>query len=75
MLKFEEKESMKIGELAGELDRTVLTIKRWEESKLIPKAKRNSHGQRYYTLKDVNKIRNFAKAWQEQKERRWGIRE
>ena len=47
----------RIGELAKELDRSTLTIKKWEESGLIPKAKRDSRGWRYYTEDDVNKIK------------------
>jgi DNA-binding transcriptional MerR regulator len=49
----------RIGELAKELDRSTLTIKKWEESGLIPKAKRDSRGWRYYTEDDINAIRNI----------------
>ena len=46
----------RINELAKELDRRPLTIKRWESAGLIPKAKRDSRGWRYYTVDDVNSI-------------------
>jgi len=49
----------RIGELARELDRSTLTIKKWEESGLIPKAKRDSRGWRYYTEDDVNEIKRI----------------
>ena len=51
----------RIGELAKELDRSTLTIKKWEEGGLIPKAKRDSRGWRYYTEDDINDIRNIIK--------------
>ena len=46
----------RIGELAKELDRRPLTIKRWESLGLIPKARRDSRGWRYYTREDVKGI-------------------
>lgn len=49
----------RIGELAKELDRSTLTIKKWEESGLIPKARRDSRGWRYYTEDDINAIKNI----------------
>jgi len=49
----------RIGELAKELDRSTLTIKKWEESGLIPKAKRDSRGWRYYTEDDINEIKTI----------------
>jgi len=49
----------KISELAKELDRTPLTIKKWEKSGLIPKARRDSRGWRYYTEEDVNEIKRI----------------
>ena len=62
MLTFDEERRMyKIGELARELDRSTLTIKKWEESGLIPKAKRDSRGWRYYTEDDINKIKEIIK--------------
>lgn len=51
----------RIGELAKELDRSTLTIKKWEENGLIPKAKRDSRGWRYYTEDDMIKIREIIK--------------
>ena len=51
----------RIGELARELDRSTLTIKKGEESGLIPKAKRDSRGWRYYTEDEVNEIKRILK--------------
>jgi len=51
----------KINELAKRLDRTPLTVKRWEASGAIPKAKRDSRGWRYYTEDDVKKIIRIVK--------------
>jgi len=49
----------RIGELAKELDRSTLTIKKWEENGLIPKARRDSRGWRYYTEDDISRIREI----------------
>ena len=62
MLTFDYSRRMyKIGELAKELDRSTLTIKKWEESGLIPKAKRDSRGWRYYTEEDIGRIKEILK--------------
>ena len=62
MLTFdEERRVYKIGELARELDRSTLTIKKWEESGLIPRAKRDSRGWRYYTDEDISRIKEILK--------------
>ena len=57
----DEEKIYKIGKLANELDRCPLTIKRWESRGLIPKAKRDSRGWRYYTVDDVKSIVRIAK--------------
>ncbi len=60
MLSFDDAgRTYRIGELAKELDRSTLTIKKWEEKGLIPKARRDSRGWRYYTEDDVSKIRRI----------------
>ena len=60
MLTFDDTRRVyKIGELARELDRSTLTIKKWEESGLIPKAKRDSRGWRYYTDEDIKAIKTI----------------
>jgi hypothetical protein len=46
----------KISDLAKELDRCPHTIKRWEARGLIPKARRDSRGWRYYNDDDVKKL-------------------
>ncbi len=51
----------RIGELAKELDRSTLTIKKWEDSGLIPMAKRDSRGWRYYTEDDISEIKVILK--------------
>jgi len=60
MLSFDEPGKIyRIGELAKEIDRSPLTIKKWEESGLIPKAKRDSRGWRYYTEEDISEIKKL----------------
>ncbi len=60
MLTFDDTRRIyKIGEVAMELDRSTLTIKKWEESGLIPKAKRDSRGWRYYTDGDIKEIKTI----------------
>ena len=46
----------KIKDLALRLDRTILTIKRWEKQGLIPIARKDSRGWRVYTEDEVNEI-------------------
>jgi DNA-binding transcriptional MerR regulator len=59
MLTFDDTRRYRIGELARDLDRSTLTIKKWEESGLIPKAKRDSRGWRYYTEEDIKEIKEI----------------
>lgn len=46
----------KIKDLALRLDRSILTIKRWEKQGLIPKARKDSRGWRVYTETEVREI-------------------
>ncbi len=46
----------KIKDLALRLDRSVLTIKRWEKQGLLPKARKDSRGWRVYTEAEVQAI-------------------
>jgi DNA-binding transcriptional MerR regulator len=46
----------KIGDLALRLDRSILTIKRWEKQGLIPKARKDSRGWRVYTEDELQAI-------------------
>jgi DNA-binding transcriptional MerR regulator len=46
----------KIGDVALRLDRSILTIKRWEKQGLIPKARKDSRGWRVYTEDEVQAI-------------------
>jgi DNA-binding transcriptional MerR regulator len=46
----------KIKDVALRLDRSVLTIKRWEKQGFIPKARKDSRGWRVYTEAEVQLI-------------------
>ena len=46
----------KIKDVALRLDRSILTIKRWEQRGLIPKARKDSRGWRVYTEEEVHAI-------------------
>jgi DNA-binding transcriptional MerR regulator len=46
----------KIKDLALRLDRSILTLKRWEKQGLIPKARKDSRGWRIYTETEVRDI-------------------
>ena len=46
----------KIKDLALRLDRSILTIKRWEKQGFIPKARKDSRGWRVYTEAEVQAI-------------------
>jgi DNA-binding transcriptional MerR regulator len=46
----------KIKDLALRLDRSILTIKRWEKQGLIPQARKDSRGWRVYTEEEVQAI-------------------
>jgi DNA-binding transcriptional MerR regulator len=52
----------KIKDLALRLDRSVLTIKRWESQGLIPKARKDSRGWRIYTEAEVQEILQKVRA-------------
>jgi len=46
----------KIKDLALRLDRTILTIKRWEKRGLLPAPRKDSRGWRVYTEAEVKEI-------------------
>jgi DNA-binding transcriptional MerR regulator len=46
----------KIKDLALRLDRTILTIKRWERRGLLPQARKDSRGWRVYTEAEIKAI-------------------
>lgn len=50
------KDSYRLGDILRKIDRNKTTLIRWEEEGLIPRAKRDSRGWRYYTQADVDKI-------------------
>jgi DNA-binding transcriptional MerR regulator len=52
----------KIKDLALRLDRSILTIKRWERQGLIPKARKDSRGWRIYTEAEVRDILRLVHA-------------
>jgi len=51
----------KIKDLALRLDRTILTIKRWEKRGLLPPPRKDSRGWRVYTESEVKKILQLVK--------------
>jgi DNA-binding transcriptional MerR regulator len=55
------KEKYYIDEILGEIDRNKTTLIRWEEKGLIPKAKRDSRGWRYYSQEEVQRIIKLIK--------------
>ena len=54
----------RIQDLAKKVDRSKLTILRWEDDKKIPRAKRDSRGWRFYFQKDIDRIVKLAKSTQ-----------
>ncbi|MFH0819463.1 MAG: MerR family transcriptional regulator [bacterium] len=50
------KNSYRLGDILRKIDRNKTTLIRWEEEGLIPRAKRDSRGWRYYTQADVDRI-------------------
>ena len=52
----------KIKDLSLRLDRSILTIKRWERQGLIPKARKDSRGWRIYTEAEVRDILRLVQA-------------
>lgn len=49
----------RIGEVAKEVDRSTITLKKKEAAGIIPKAKRDTRGWRYYTEDDIEEIRRL----------------
>jgi len=56
---FEEK--YHINDILKRIDRNKTTLIRWEEQGLIPKAKRDSRGWRYYSKDEVEQIIDLVK--------------
>jgi len=52
--------SYRIGDIQEMVDRDKTTLIRWEKDGLIPKARRDSRGWRYYTKEEVNNIVNMV---------------
>ena len=48
--------SYRISDIQEKVDRDKTTLIRWEKDGLIPRAKRDSRGWRYYTKDDVHNI-------------------
>lgn len=55
------KERHYLNEILREIDRNKTTLIRWEEEGLIPKARRDSRGWRYYSQKEVQRIIKLIK--------------
>jgi DNA-binding transcriptional MerR regulator len=45
-----------LNDILKRIDRNKTTLIRWEEQGLIPKAKRDSRGWRYYSKKEIKEI-------------------
>lgn len=56
-----KKDKYNLGYIADRIDRDKTTLIRWEKTGLIPKAKRDSRGWRYYNEKEAEKIINLIK--------------
>ena len=54
-------EKYHLNDILKRIDRNKTTLIRWEEQGLIPKAKRDSRGWRYYSKKELKKIVNLIK--------------
>ena len=55
------KEKYRINDILRRIDRNKTTLIRWEEQGLIPRAKRDSRGWRYYSGEEVDKIIDLVK--------------
>ncbi|MAF14218.1 MAG: hypothetical protein CMI53_05025 [Parcubacteria group bacterium] len=51
----------RLNDILSQIDRNKTTVIRWEELGLIPKAKRDSRGWRYYTKEQVEQIITLVK--------------
>ena len=51
-------EKFYLNEILRKVDRNKTTLIRWEEVGLIPRAKRDSRGWRYYTREEIEEIIN-----------------
>ena len=52
-------EKFYLNEILRKVDRNKTTLIRWEEVGLIPRAKRDSRGWRYYTREEIEEIINL----------------
>jgi DNA-binding transcriptional MerR regulator len=50
-----------LNDIIEQIDRNKTTVIRWEEQGLIPQAKRDSRGWRYYTREEFDKIVSLVK--------------
>jgi hypothetical protein len=51
----------RLKDILVQIDRNKTTVLRWEELGLIPKARRDSRGWRYYTREEVDRIVGLVK--------------
>ena len=51
----------RISDIANQVDRSTAAVIRWEQDKLIPRAKRDSRGWRVYTKEQVDEVVNLVK--------------
>ena len=59
--KYMHSELYRISVILKRIDRNKTTLLRWEELGLIPRARRDSRGWRYYTLEEVEYIVGLVK--------------
>ena len=50
-----------ISDLSAKLGVSIKTLKKWEQKKLIPKARRNVFGWRVYTQAELDKIEQIVR--------------
>ncbi|PLX27099.1 hypothetical protein C0583_05135 [Candidatus Parcubacteria bacterium] len=53
-----QEKKYRLKDIQDKIDRDKTTLIRWEKEGLIPKAKRDSRGWRYYTQEEVGRIVN-----------------
>ncbi len=51
----------RVSDIANQVDRSTMTVIRWEKDRLIPKAERDSRGWRMYSKRQVDDIVNLIR--------------
>lgn len=63
--------SYKIGEVAKVLEVAPVTIRKWEQEGLIPRARRTLTGQRVYSEEDICAMKKWLEERNAKKESTW----